>query len=73
MKGWPGNFAVVNVDTIVITDLFFKPTSREIFVFTIRDKIVVVFDHNVPASDRVSAAAQVDGRDFVRRFGIRLL
>ena len=35
------------------------------------DKVVVVFDHDVPASNRDSAAMHVRGRDFVRRFGIR--
>ena len=65
----PGDFAVVNVDTIVITDLFFKPTSREMLRVHDPEKIVVVFDHNIPASDRTTASTQVFGREFVERFG----
>ena len=34
------------------------------------DKVVVVFDHDVPASNRDSAAMHVRGREFARRFGI---
>ena len=34
------------------------------------DKIVVVFDHDVPASNRDSGAMHVRGREFARRFGI---
>ena len=67
----PGDFAVVDVDTIVMTDLFFKPTSREMLRVHDPDRIVVIFDHNVPASDRVTAATQVYGRQFVKRFGIK--
>jgi 3-isopropylmalate/(R)-2-methylmalate dehydratase large subunit len=66
-----GDFAVVNLDTIVITDLFFKPTSRQMLRVHDPEKIVVVFDHNVPASDRTTAATQVYGRQFVERFGIK--
>src|SRR6185503_17101850 len=35
------------------------------------EKIIVVFDHRAPASDRVSAGAHVVGREFVKRFGIK--
>ncbi len=66
----PGDFVVVNVDTVVMTDLAFKPTAREILRLADPARVVVVFDHNVPASDRMSAAAHAAGRDFVRRFGI---
>jgi 3-isopropylmalate/(R)-2-methylmalate dehydratase large subunit len=34
------------------------------------NKIVVIFDHRAPASDRVSAGSHVTGRAFVKRFGI---
>ena len=67
----PGDFVVVSVDTIVLTDLAFKPTAREILKLADPERVVVVFDHNAPASDRASAAAHADGRDFVRRFGIK--
>lgn len=66
-----GDFAVVDVDTIVITDLFFKPTAKKMLRVHDPDRLVVVFDHNVPASDRVTALTQVHGRDFVRRFGVK--
>ncbi len=66
-----GDFVVVNVDTIVLTDLAFKPTALEILKVHDPDRVVVIFDHNIPASDRLSASAHADGRDFVRRFGIK--
>jgi len=34
------------------------------------DRVVVVFDHRVPAKDIISATAQKTGRDFVRKFNI---
>jgi 3-isopropylmalate/(R)-2-methylmalate dehydratase large subunit len=67
----PGDFAVVNVGLIVMSDLTFKPTVREIRKVHDPETIAVIFDHNVPASDRLSAAAHADGREFVRRFGIK--
>jgi 3-isopropylmalate/(R)-2-methylmalate dehydratase large subunit len=67
----PGDFAIVNVDTIVMSDLTFKPTVREILKVHDPERVVVIFDHNVPASDRLSAAAHAEGREFVRRFGIQ--
>jgi 3-isopropylmalate/(R)-2-methylmalate dehydratase large subunit len=66
----PGDFLVVDVDTIVLTDLVFKPTAREILKLHDPKRIVVIFDHNIPASDRLSAAAHAEGRAFVHRFGI---
>jgi 3-isopropylmalate/(R)-2-methylmalate dehydratase large subunit len=66
----PGDFVVVNVDTIILTDFAFKPTAREILHLHDPRRIVVIFDHNVPASDRASAAAHADGREFVSRFKI---
>src|SRR3984893_273481 len=68
----PGDLAVVDVDLAVLIDLSFSRGSwREVLQGHDPDKVVVVFDHAVPASTRDSAAMHVRGRDFVRRFGIR--
>ena len=68
----PGDLAVVDVDLAVLIDLSFSRGSwREVLKVHDPDKVVVVFDHDVPASNRDTAAMHVRGRDFVRRFGIR--
>src|SRR4029077_11450152 len=68
----PGDLAVVDVDLAVLIDLSFSRGSwREVLKVHDPDKVVVVFDHDVPASNRDSAAMHVRGRDFVHRFGIR--
>jgi 3-isopropylmalate/(R)-2-methylmalate dehydratase large subunit len=67
----PGDLAVVDVDLAVLIDLSFSPSSwREVLKVHDPDKVVVVFDHDVPASNRDTAAMHVRGREFVRRFGI---
>jgi 3-isopropylmalate/(R)-2-methylmalate dehydratase large subunit len=68
----PGDLAVVDVDLVVMIDLSFSRGSwREVLKVHDPDKVVVVFDHDVPASNRDSAAMHVRGREFARRFGIR--
>src|SRR5947199_9743324 len=68
----PGDLAVVDVDLAVLIDLSFSRGSwREVLKVHDPDQVVVVFDHDVPASNRDTAAMHVRGRDFVRRFGIR--
>jgi 3-isopropylmalate/(R)-2-methylmalate dehydratase large subunit len=68
----PGDLAVVDVDLAVLIDLSFSRSSwREVLKLHDPDKVVVVFDHDVPASNRDTAAMHVRGREFVRRFGIR--
>ena len=68
----PGDLAVVDVDLAVLIDLSFSRGSwREVLKVHNPEKVVVVFDHDVPASNRETAAMHVRGRDFVRRFGIR--
>ena len=68
----PGDLAVVDVDLCVLIDLSFSRASwREVLKVHDPDKVVVVFDHDVPASNRETAAMHVRGREFVRRFGIR--
>jgi len=68
----PGDIVVVEVATAVFIDNTFFPTYwHEILKLADPEKIVVVFDHRAPASDRASAAAHVVGREFVKRFGIK--
>jgi 3-isopropylmalate/(R)-2-methylmalate dehydratase large subunit len=68
----PGDVAIVDVDLVVMIDLSFSRGSwREVLKVHDPDKVVVVFDHDVPASNRDSAAMHVRGREFARRFGIR--
>ena len=68
----PGDLAVVDVDLVVMIDLSFGLGSwREVLKVHDPDKVVVVFDHDVPASNRDAAAMHVRGREFARRFGIK--
>ena len=68
----PGDLIVVDVDTAVFIDnAFFPAYWREILKLADPEKIIVVYDHRAPASDRVSAGAHVVGRGFVKRFGIK--
>jgi len=67
----PGDLVVVDVDTAVFIDNAFLPASwREVLKVADPGKIVVIFDHRAPASDRVSALSHVTGRAFVKRVGI---
>ena len=67
----PGDLAVVDVDLVVMIDLSFSQGSwREVLKVHDPEKVVVVFDHDVPASNRDSAAMHVRGREFARHFGI---
>jgi 3-isopropylmalate/(R)-2-methylmalate dehydratase large subunit len=68
----PGDLAVVDVDLVVMIDLSFSRGSwREVLKVHDPEKVVVVFDHDVPASNRDAAAMHLRGREFARRFGIR--
>lgn len=67
----PGDLIVANADTVVLIDPSFYPGIwREILKLDDPRKIVVVFDHRVPAPDRTVAGMHAIGRDFVARFGI---
>jgi len=68
----PGDVVTVEVDTVVLIDNSFM-ASRWREVLKVRDpnRIVVVFDHRVPASTQDSAAAHRTGRRFVETFGIK--
>jgi 3-isopropylmalate/(R)-2-methylmalate dehydratase large subunit len=68
----PGDLAVVDVDCVVMIDLSFGQASwREVLKVHDPEKVVVVFDHDVPASNRAAAAMHARGREFARRFGVR--
>lgn len=65
-----GDFAIVNVDVAVLSDMTFEMFSHEMLSVWDASRVVVVFDHHVPAASKRSAAAQQLGRAFVKRFGI---
>jgi 3-isopropylmalate/(R)-2-methylmalate dehydratase large subunit len=67
----PGDLVVVRVDTVVPLDVSFM-TDQWPDVVKIADpeRVVVMYDHIVPAKDIQSATAQRLGREFVARFGI---
>ena len=68
----PGDFVVVNVDTTVLYDNNFAPLYwRDALKVADPNKIVVAYDHRVPPPDKASAQAQVVGRAFVEKFGIK--
>ncbi len=68
----PGDVVTVDVDTVILFDNNFMPTNwRDILKIADPEKIVVTFDHRVPAPTQQAAAAQVTGRAFVKKFGIK--
>ncbi|HUZ74586.1 MAG TPA: aconitase/3-isopropylmalate dehydratase large subunit family protein [Stellaceae bacterium] len=68
----PGEIAVVEVGTSVLTDMNFLPASwREILKVPDPGKVAIVLDHFVPANDAQSAAAHTTARRFAERFGIK--
>jgi len=68
----PGDVVTVGVDTVILFDNNFMPSIwREILKLHDPERIVVTFDHRVPAPHPQAAAAHKTGREFVRRFGIR--
>ena len=71
-KVGPGDLVTVEVDTVVMIDNSFT-AGRWRDIQKLRDpaRLVVVFDHRVPASTQDSAAAHRTGRRFVEKFGIK--
>lgn len=66
-----GDVVVVNVDTVVLYDSNFFPVYwRDPLKVADPKKLVVAFDHRVPAPDRSCAAAQTLGREFVKKFNV---
>jgi 3-isopropylmalate/(R)-2-methylmalate dehydratase large subunit len=71
-KVGPGDLVTVEVDTVVLIDnSFIASRWREIKSIRDPNRIIVVFDHRVPASTEDSAAAHRTGRKFVEKFGIQ--
>lgn len=67
----PGDVVTVDVDTAVLFDHnFIEHDWREILAVRDRTRIIVIFDHRVPAPTQMAAAAHRTGRAFVRKFGI---
>jgi 3-isopropylmalate/(R)-2-methylmalate dehydratase large subunit len=70
----PDDLVITKVETAVMIDGMFSPGMwREILHVADPSKIVIVFDHLVPAPSAASAATQNVGRDFAKRFGITRL
>jgi 3-isopropylmalate/(R)-2-methylmalate dehydratase large subunit len=70
----PGDIVTVDVDTAVLIDLNFWPGYyHEFRKVWDPNKIIVVFDHVVPAKDEDSARALQRGRAFAKKFNIRRL
>jgi 3-isopropylmalate/(R)-2-methylmalate dehydratase large subunit len=69
----PGDLLFMPFDIAVLIDTNFYPTAwRDVLSIADPERVVVIFDHRVPASDQASAAAQALGREFAKKFGIRL-
>lgn len=67
----PGDLVDVAVDTCVPIDMnFITALWRPVRHVWDPDKVVVIFDHIVPAKDVQTATALKTGREFVKRFGI---
>jgi 3-isopropylmalate/(R)-2-methylmalate dehydratase large subunit len=68
----PGDLVTVDVDTVILFDNNFMPSQwRDILKLKDPARIIVVFDHRVPAATQQSAAAHRTGRQFVEKFGIK--
>ncbi|MGH7092850.1 MAG: 3-isopropylmalate dehydratase large subunit, partial [Stellaceae bacterium] len=70
----PGDLVVVAVDCAVMIDMsFHKNQRRDILKVFDPERIVIAYDHMVPAPDKDAAEAHAYGRAFARRFGISRL
>jgi len=70
----PDDIAVVEVATAVLMDMTFLPGSwRQILKVHDPSRVVIVFDHLVPAPNIQAATAQNIGRAFADRFGVERL
>lgn len=70
----PGDIITTPVDCAVMLDttfFFLNQMRREILKVADPDKLVIAFDHEVPAPSAVSAAAHLAGRAFARKWGVR--
>src|SRR4051812_43829941 len=68
----PGDVVTVEVGTVVLIDNNFQANVR-VDILKMRDpsRVIVAFDHRVPAANQQSAAAHVAGRELVKKFGIK--
>lgn len=69
----PGDIVTCAVDRMVMLDstfFFLNQMRREILQVPYPDRVVLVFDHEVPAPSIISATAQMAGRAFAARWGI---
>ena len=70
----PGDVAVVDVETACLLDLSFLPEGwRDVLKVADPSKVVIVFDHLVPAPTVQAAACMRTGREFAKKFGIQRL
>jgi 3-isopropylmalate/(R)-2-methylmalate dehydratase large subunit len=70
----PGDVAVVNVETACLLDLSFLPEGwRDVLKVADPSKVVIIFDHLVPAPTVQAAQCMQTGREFARKFGIKRL
>jgi 3-isopropylmalate/(R)-2-methylmalate dehydratase large subunit len=67
----PGDFVTVKIDRAVITDMGFAADGGpKLLKVDDPSKLVMVFDHLVPAKDGQTAEAHAMGKELVRRLGI---
>jgi 3-isopropylmalate/(R)-2-methylmalate dehydratase large subunit len=67
----PGDLVVVDIDTSLLVDPNFHPGAwREPVTVPHPHKIVVIYDHRVPAVDHGFAEAQAIGREWAQRWGV---
>jgi 3-isopropylmalate/(R)-2-methylmalate dehydratase large subunit len=65
----PGDVAVVDVETACLIDLSFLPEGwRNVLQVADPSKVVIVFDHLVPAPTADAANCMRTGREFAKKF-----
>ena len=70
----PGDVAVVEVETACLIDLSFLPEGwRRVLKVADPSRVVIVFDHLVPAPTAQAAECMQTGRAFAKEFGIERL
>lgn len=71
----PGEIVMCSVDKVGMNDTGFLPSMafREPLKIADPDRVMIIFDHAIPAPSVQDAEAQGRGRAFARRFGINRL
>jgi 3-isopropylmalate/(R)-2-methylmalate dehydratase large subunit len=70
----PGDVAVVDVETACLLDLSFLPEGwRKVLKVADPSRVVIIFDHLVPAPTVQAAECMKTGRAFAKEFGIERL